>query len=147
LFHADLGGGATPHAGGLRRDGYGAPRPLRVLRGSLRKHLKQRLLYGAYFQGARHELRVAAVCVAAGFDLKFEDESDGSRKHPEFVGKHRTLGYEIAVEAKSRHRFGVNGFTGGKEGAPEDSVGIRDLVLGAYKKASSVPFYVFVDAL
>jgi hypothetical protein len=31
--HASVVGRATPHAGGLRRDGYGAPRSLRSLRG------------------------------------------------------------------------------------------------------------------
>ncbi|MDO9099734.1 MAG: hypothetical protein Q7V53_03175, partial [Caldisericota bacterium] len=114
--------------------------------GGLKEELKTRLLYGKSFQGARHELRVASVCVAAGFSLKYEDDADGSRKHPEFVGTHSTLGYKIAVEAKSRHRFGVNGFIGGKDVPPGKSVGVRDLVLAAYKKDVDVPLYVFVDA-
>lgn len=111
----------------------------------LQAELRRRLLSGRDWQGARHELRVAALCVVAGFDLAFEDESDGSRKHPEFIATDRTTGVKVAVEAKSRHRFGIQGFTGGKNEVPGERVNIRGLVLDAYKKETSLPLYVFVD--
>jgi hypothetical protein len=111
----------------------------------LQASLRKRLLSGRDWQGARHELRVAALCVVAGFDLKYEDESDTSKTHPEFIATDRATGIQVAVEAKSRHRRGVQGFEGGKEVEPGARVEIRGLVLDAYKKATSLPLYVFVD--
>lgn len=107
--------------------------------------MKKRLLDMGSFQGARHELWVAALCITAGFTLEFEDESDNSKTHFEFVAVDKFSPTRIAVEAKSRHRFGVKGFTSGKDVAPGVTVGIRDLVLSAYKKITDLPFYVFVD--
>ena len=107
--------------------------------------MKVRLLDPARFQGARHELYVAALCVAAGFELQFEDESDGSKTHPEFVGTDKFTKTQIAVEAKSRHRKGVKGFAGGKYETPGATVGIRSLVTDAFKKVTDLPLYVFVD--
>lgn len=111
----------------------------------LQATLRKRLLTARYWQGARHELRVAALCVVAGFDLKYEDESDASKTHPEFIATDRATGIQVAVEAKSRHRRGVQGFQGGKEMEPGAKVEIRRLVLDAYKKATNLPLYVFVD--
>lgn len=107
--------------------------------------IKKRLINPDHFQAARHELWVAALCVAAGFDLQFEDESDNSKKHPEFVGVDRFSATKIAVEAKSRHRRGVNGFTGGKDVAPGEMIDIRRLVTDAYLKQTDLPLYIFVD--
>jgi hypothetical protein len=111
----------------------------------LQKRLRQRLLSPRNFQGARHELRTAAMCIAAGFTLEFEDESDSSRTHPEFIGHDKAQNIRIAVEAKSRHRYGVQGFTGGHVVEPGESVGTRKLVLEAYKKQVNLPLYVFID--
>jgi len=111
----------------------------------LQAGLRRRLLSGQNWQGARHELRVAALCVVAGFDLAFEDDSDGSRTHPEFIATDKITGIQVAVEAKSRHRFGVQGFTGGKQVPPGERVNIRDIVLDGYKKQTPLPLYVFVD--
>lgn len=111
----------------------------------LQADLRRRLLSGLDWQGARHELRVAALCIVAGFDLEFEDESDGSRTHPEFIATDKTGGLQIAVEAKSRHRFGVQGFAGGKQVQPGEQVNIRAIVLDGYKKQTALPLYVFVD--
>jgi hypothetical protein len=107
--------------------------------------LKKRLLDPSTFQGARHELWVAALCVAAGFVLQFEDETDNQKTHPEFIGTDKFSSMRIAVEAKSRHRNGVKGFVGGKDIPPGETVGIRQLVLDAYKKDTDLPFYIFVD--
>jgi hypothetical protein len=112
----------------------------------LENDLKERLLSHEAFQAARYELKVAAICATAGFDLQFEDEKDNSRRHPEFVGTDRLTGAKIAVEAKSRHRKGVLGFSGGINQAPGTTVGVRKNILEAFKKNSSLPFYVFIDA-
>jgi hypothetical protein len=111
----------------------------------LRDALRERLLHVEDFQGARHELAVAAMCVAAGFDLKFENEADNSRKHVEFIGTDKVSGSKIAVEAKSRRRRGVKGFDGGKDVPPGQEVGIRGLVIDSLKKRHELPTYVFVD--
>lgn len=107
--------------------------------------LRERLLVPKSFQAARHELRVAALCVVAGFDLQFEDEQDNSRRHPEFIATDKFSSLKIAVEVKSRHRRGVQGFESGLDIKPGDQVNIRQPVTEAYKKESTLPFYVFVD--
>lgn len=107
--------------------------------------LKVRLLSPLTFQAARYELKVAAICSTAGFDLEFEDESDNLRRHPEFVGTDRLTGAKIAVEAKSRHRRGVLGFSGGVNYPPGHRVDVRKNILDAYKKQAQFPFYVFID--
>ena len=107
--------------------------------------LQKRLRNPDTFQSARHELWVAALSVAAGFSLEFEDESDNSKTHPEFIGTDKFSDVRIAVEAKSRRRHGAYGFTGGKTIAPGEIVDIRQLVLDAYKKKTDLPFYVFID--
>ena len=112
---------------------------------NLQARLKTRLLNVQGFQGARHELAVAAMCVAAGFELNFEDEDDNSGKHAEFIGTDKLTGAKIAVEAKSRHRRGVKGFSGGRNILPGQEVGIRGSVLEGFKKNSLLPSYVFVD--
>ncbi len=112
---------------------------------NLQARLKARLLNVQDFQGARHELAVAAMCVAAGFELAFEDEDDNSGKHTEFIGTDKLTGAKIAVEAKSRHRRGIKGFSGGRDIPPGQEVGIRGSVLEGFKKSSPFPSYVFVD--
>jgi len=104
-----------------------------------------RLLDPRSFQAARHELKVAAIFLVAGFDLQFEDEQDTSRRHPEFVAIDRLSPARVAVEVKSRHRRGVQGFAGGRDPQPGDHVDIRQPVLEAYGKTSDLPYYVFVD--
>jgi hypothetical protein len=111
----------------------------------LQTRLSERLLDVQHFQGARHELAVAAICVAAGYELDFEDEADRTRKHPEFIGTDKLTGAKIAVEAKSRHRRGVKGFMHGRDVHPGEEVGIRGLVVDGFQKESPYPFYLFVD--
>jgi len=113
----------------------------------LHTRLKGRLLDVQYFQGARHELAVAAICVSAGFEIEFENEGDNLRNHTEFIGTDSLTGAKIAVEAKSRHRRGVKGFSGGREVPPWQEVGIRGLVLDGFGniEESPHPSYIFVD--
>ncbi len=111
----------------------------------LRRHFKERIPYPSAFQGIRHELRVAALCIVAGFTVEFEDETDNSRGHPEFVAIDRFSSAKIAVEAKSRHRRGVLSFESGKYETPGNNVNIRDIVKDAYQTETELPLYVFVD--
>lgn len=112
------------------------------------RRLKERLLVNRSFQGARHELWVASICITAGFDLDFEDETDTSNRHPEFIATDRHSPAKIAVEAKSRHRRGVQGFAEGRQVKSLnkiDKIGIRGIVLDGYKKSKTFPLYLFVD--
>jgi len=76
----------------------------------LRDHLKlqgrmvHRLKIEDQFPGARYELYVVAIFIRAGFTIDYEDETDGSRKHPEFLAIHKETGQQFAVEAKKRNR-------------------------------------------
>lgn len=115
--------------------------------------LKARLLNQKGFQGARHELRVTALCIAAGFDIDFVDETDGQSKNVEFIATDRFSSDKIIVEAKSKHRRGVLGFDGGSTKSTGNKVSIRKLVSESYKKVldprkksnEDLPYYVFID--
>jgi hypothetical protein len=100
----------------------------------LTEALRRKLLDPRTSQSARHELRVAAICAVARFDLQYEDETDTKRKLPEFVGDDRFSRTQIAVEAKSRHRRGVQGFIGGLDELPGGRTNIRDMVIEGYRK-------------
>jgi hypothetical protein len=107
----------------------------------LQKTLLERLKDKTKFQAARFELCVAACMAVAGFQIRFEDETDNKRKHPEFIATHPG-GYTIAVEAKSRHRDGILDFKGGKA---SDKVEIEGLMRDALAKDVQMPYLVFVD--
>lgn len=107
--------------------------------------LRERLLIDGNFQAARHELRVAALAVTAGLKIDFEDEADSSSTHPEFIATDLHAGFKIAVEAKSRHRRRVLGFSSGLDVEPGEKVNVRDMVKHAYKKKPNLPLYVFID--
>jgi hypothetical protein len=112
---------------------------------TLQVKLRERLLDLNSFQGARHELWTTALFIAANFAIDFEDEDDNLQKHPEFTANDRETSAQIAVEAKSRHRKGVKGFSSGREIAPGEKVNIRDLVIDAYQKVTDKPLYVVID--
>lgn len=112
---------------------------------NLQTRMKKRLFSKKEFQGARHELRVAALCVAAGFNIEFENEKDNAIGHAEFIGTDKS-GITIAVEAKSRHRHGVQGFEGGKKLEPGSQVDVRGIILDAFEKETTFPLYAFIDA-
>jgi hypothetical protein len=60
--------------------------------------LLERLKRADQFQGARHELFGEATCLRAGFEIKHENEADGSTRHVEFVATHKASGQQISVE-------------------------------------------------
>lgn len=107
--------------------------------------LKGELLAPGNYQAARCELLVCSIAVTAGFEIHFEDETDNSRKHVEFLAEHRESGLTISVEAKSRHWYGVLGFKGGHPADPSAEVGIRGLLEKALRKRPPHPLYVFID--
>lgn len=127
---------------------------LYLLEGSrlLQDSLIRRLVESVSFQSALHELGVAATMVRAGFDIVYEDETDASRKHPEFIATHRRSHTKVAIEAKSIHRTGVLGF---RDGNPPPTVETADAhkiaaqicqqVWRALPKVTDLPLYVFVD--
>lgn len=125
------------------------PRDLYLLRDheALQHRMIARLKDRSHFQGARYELFAAATLIRAGFSITYEDEQDGSRRHPEFIATHRGLGETVAVEAKSRHRRGVLGQPAPiKQAGPGDlKAGVRNLLLDAFGKAPEHPYVVFVD--
>jgi hypothetical protein len=71
----------------------------------LQEEVLRRLRLPDQFIGARYELFVAATFIRAGFQIEYEDETDVTTKHPEFVATHLESGLVVSVEAKSRHRL------------------------------------------
>ena len=51
----------------------------------IQKRLIERLKDNKQFHGAYYETYVAATFIKAGFDLWFENEDDGSKRHCEFT--------------------------------------------------------------
>jgi len=112
---------------------------------ALQQEVVQRLKHMDQFQGARHELFVAATCIRAGFGINFEDETDGARTHPEFVAKHIRTGQTVSVEAKSRHRAGVLGQLGEAKDPEKMRVRIGALLTRAFRKEVHHPYVVFIE--
>lgn len=113
---------------------------------SLQERLVARLRHKDQFQGARYELAVAATMIRAGFILEHEDESDSTRKHPEFIAVDKSSGERVAVEAKSRHRTGILGRHGDPVSRDNFRLGINDLLRKAIAKRGALPLLIFIDA-
>lgn len=105
----------------------------------------KRLKHKDHFQGARYELFVTATCIRAGFDIAYEDETDKTKKHHEFVATHKLTGQKISVEAKSRHRQDVLKFNDQNEPYPLIKVRIGRLLNEAIQKPTNYPYVIFVD--
>ncbi len=93
------------------------------------------------FEGARYELFVAAACIRAGFRVEHEDESDRSRKHPEFIAVDVQSGVRLAVEGKRRHRSVERERTATRP--PKADIG--RLFGSAIGKRPQLPYIVFID--
>jgi hypothetical protein len=107
---------------------------------TLQDEVVARLRHRDQLQGARYELFLAATFIRAGCDIAYEDESDGSRKHAEFIVKHLESGSSLAVEAKARHRH-----MRGEFDMATIRPGVRDLLLSAAEKRTTLPLIVFVE--
>jgi len=112
---------------------------------SLQNEIIGRLKNKDQFQGARYELYVAATCIRADFEIQYEDETDRSTTHPEFIAVHQKTGQQLAVEAKSRHRQGVLDFPGDPKSLEDTKADIGRLLNQALKKATDLPYVIFVD--
>jgi uncharacterized protein YchJ len=111
----------------------------------LQKSIVRRLKHPDQFQGVRQELLATASCIRAGFDIKFEDETESGKKHVEFIASHRITGQRIAVEAKSRHRPGVLGYPGTAMPIEDIEPSIERLLKKALVKQVILPYVIFFD--
>ena len=93
------------------------------------------------YEAARYELFVAATCVRAGFKIEHEDETDRTRKHPEFIAVDELSDQRVAVEAKRRHRPVAVDRPQGRP--PKADVG--RLLGNALRKEPDLPYVVFID--
>ena len=113
---------------------------------NLPNRLLDRMKNNGQYQGARYELFCMAALLRAGFTLSFEDESDGTRSHPELIATHKKSGIQIAVEAKSKHRPGALSTPGEARSASEIRLGkIAQLINDAVNKKVALPLVVFID--
>lgn len=112
---------------------------------ALQKRLVSRLKDRQQFQGARYEVYVTACFVRAGFDIVFEDESDGTTSHCEFVATHKQSGRKYSVEAKSRHRPGHLGQDGSPRATDDIRLRIGNLLRNALRKEAAHTRIVFID--
>lgn len=105
----------------------------------LQKSLIERLKLRELFDGARYEAMVASIFLRAGLGFNYEDESDNSRKHPEFVSVDEVNGTFLEVEAKSRNREHPQ--------VSEDKIrlGIDNLLRNALTKFSGRPYVIFIN--
>ena len=69
----------------------------------IQTRLLARLRNADNFPGAFFETQVAAWLIKAGFELEFENESDKSISHCEFIATYPKSGAKLSVEAKSRN--------------------------------------------
>jgi hypothetical protein len=106
----------------------------------LQDEVVKRLRDRIQFQGARYELYVAATFIRAGFEIAYEDESDTSRKHTEFIAKHKASGLAMSVEAKARQRQIRGEFEMASIRPP-----VRDLLLSAAEKNTEHPLVVSLE--
>ena len=111
----------------------------------LQDRLIARLKEKNQFQGARYEIYVTSSFVKAGFDIEFEDETDKTKSHCEFIATHKKSGKKYSVEAKSRHRPGLLGQSGNLQSPDEIRLRIGGLLRDALKKEASNARIVFID--
>jgi hypothetical protein len=113
----------------------------------LQEFMLKRLRKREKFQGARFELVCIASMICAGYKIEFEDEDKPEQKHVEFIAVGAD-GLRIAVEAKSKHREGVLGYSRGGRyaGLPmATSLGVDTLIANALAKEPRLPYFVFIE--
>jgi hypothetical protein len=94
--------------------------------------LLNRLKNPDQFFGACYETFVASALIKAGFDIEFEDESDSTTSHCEFIATFRETGKKFSVEAKMR-------------GPNKSSVGVGKQLIKALKKQALHTRVVFIE--
>lgn len=113
--------------------------------GALQKAVIDRIKNSDQFQGARHELFAAATSIRAGFEIVYEDETDRTKKHSEFIATNKLTGQKVSVEAKSRRRPGVLGHPGQKLSEQQIHLRIVRLLNRALNKSTTYPLVIFLD--
>lgn len=105
---------------------------------ALQKRLLSRLRHQDQFVGARYEIRVAAILLRAGFLLDWEDETDGTRTHGEYIATHPRTGKKFWVECKIRQ-------PDPSKGAGKGLGKFLALVGAALRKETALERIIFVD--
>jgi hypothetical protein len=107
---------------------------------ALQPRMLRRLKIDREFFGARYEVSIAATCIKSGFKISFADETDGSRRHPEFSATHfMSPNQEFAVEAKCMQRQSA---TNAKD---QVRLGFKDNLSSAFSKFDGRPLIVFLE--
>jgi hypothetical protein len=112
--------------------------------GELQSRLLRKLRYPDQFQGARFEAAVAAMMLAAGYELAYSEDK-GPGKRPEFIATNKMTGARVAVEAKSRHRPGILGYLKHHSPTYRGDFDITSLLKSAVEKDTSEPLIVFIE--
>ena len=112
----------------------------------LQSRLIKRLKDERQFQGARYEIYTTASFIKAGFEIEFEDETDRTSTHCEFIAIHKKLKRKYSVEAKSRHRLGFLGHTG-SPAKDHDAIRLQigNLITNALRKEAGHTRIIFID--
>jgi hypothetical protein len=111
--------------------------------GLLEDRMMARIRQREQFQGARYEAFVIAAMIRAGIQIEFEDETDNTQKHPEFIATDIASQVRFTVEAKSRHRSGVLGRPGTQD--LQQPLTLLPLIEKALTKKKDIPIIIFVD--
>lgn len=101
--------------------------------------LLQRLRAEGNFESAAYEISVVGVFIKAGYSIEFEDESDGSKKHCEFIATHQLTGRKFCVEAKAIQS------TGSRSGLSSKPPNFTDRLSGALQKPAEFERIIFID--
>lgn len=105
----------------------------------LQEVLLRRLRNPSQFEGALYEAYVIGCFAKAGFSIEFEDESDSTTSHCEFVATHSQTGRKYSVEAKAVSSESRR--SGNSAEAPR----VRDKLFKALGKAAEHPRIVFIE--
>lgn len=105
----------------------------------LQEVLVRRLRDPSQFEGALYEAYVIGCFAKAGFSIEFEDESDSTTSHCEFVATHAQTGRKFSVEAKAV------GSGSTRSGSSLKAPRVRDKLFKALRKKADYPRIVFID--
>lgn len=110
----------------------------------LLERLIKRLKCKELFPGSYYESYVCAVLIKAGFEVEFENEADGSKKHCDFIVMNKSNSNKYTVEVKSIRREGA---LGARENVAKVSLkkSIRNQLYDALQKPSINPRIIFID--
>jgi len=108
----------------------------------LQERLIERLKRPDAFWGAVHETYVCSYFLRAGFEIHFEDETDGSDTHCEFVAEHSGSGAKFSVEAKTREKEILQAQP---ETPDKQSFGVRNRLYKALRKSANHTRVIFIE--